>query len=628
MEKFSQKYKVFLAPTISGVFIVLGFILQKFNIPFSPIVFIGAFIIGGYKQAKEGIEELFGEHKFNVEFLMIFAAIGASIIGFWQEGAMLIFIFALSGALEEYATDKSKKAIHQLMDLQPLTAKRLTKQHEVEEVALDFLQIGDTLRVLKGEIIPIDGKITKGISSFNEAAITGEPLPKEKSVADEIFGGTINVSQPIEMKVTKNIDETLIRLIVKMVDEAQNNPSKSAQFIDRIEDTYVKAVLIIVFFMLFLPHFLLGWAWSETIYRAMVLLVVSSPCALVASITPATLSAISNGAKNGILVKGGIHLENLYNVKAVCFDKTGTLTYGAPKITDFVTIEKQDKRQIIEAVVSIETFSTHPLATAIVTEGAQLSSFKRTTTTTHIEDVAGKGIIGVCFDSHWIVGKKDFVKYQTANEELKQQARKMADEGKTIVFIQRDTEVVGFIALQDIVRKEAKAVIHALNEQGIQTILITGDNEHTAKAIADSLDIKELSANCLPDEKVTKVKAIQDKFGIIAMVGDGINDAPALATANIGVAMGKGSDIAMESADIILMESDISKLYYALKLSQKLHTISIQNVIFSLIVIGTLIFSNFFQAITLPLGVIGHEGSTILVILNGLRLLYFKNKTM
>lgn len=625
MKQIIQKYKIFSEPMLSGILIVLALLFSKQPI-ISPCLFIASFVIGGYKQALQGFRELIYERRFDVELLMVFAAIGASIIGYWQEGAMLIFIFSLSGALEEYATDKSKKEIHKLMDLQPLVAKRLDEMGNIETISVEQLKIGDHLLVSSGEAVATDGIIIDGTSSFNEAAITGEAFPKEKTIGAEIFGGTINTIQPITMKVTKNNDETLLRSIVKMVDDAQNTPPKSARLIEKIENYYVKIVLVFVGIMLFLPHFLLGWTWHETFYRAMILLVVSSPCALVASVTPATLAAISNGAKNGVLVKGGAYLETLTSIKAVCFDKTGTLTYGKPQITDVFLLDQNLEKEAINIVVSLEKFSTHPLAQAIVENGMQQEAFEKIVRVKNVEEIAGNGVTGEYENQKWLVGKQDFVNFSTADRKLQQQADQTAKAGKTIVYIEKANIVIGFIALQDVARNNAKETIVSLNKLGIETILITGDNENTARAIADTLAIKTVMANCLPHDKVAAIKQFQEELGAIAMIGDGINDAPALATADVGVAMGKGADIAMESADIVLMESDISKLYYVIKLAKKLQQISLQNIVFSLLVITLLITSNFIQAISLPLGVVGHEGSTILVILNGLRLLYFKNK--
>ncbi len=623
--EFIKKYQEFIATIISGILIAVGLILQSLGLDeLTPYIFISSFIIGGYNQAYSGIKSTIVEHKLNVELLMVLAAIGASIIGFWLEGAILIFIFSLSGSLEQFTTNKSKREIYKLMELQPTTAKRKNADGSIETVDINDLAIDDLLVVSAGESIAIDGIIVDGKSSLDEAAITGESIAKEKAVGDEVYGGTLNVAAPLTIRITKNIEDTLVRQIIKMVEAAQQAPSKTAQFIDSLESTYVKIVLVVVFFMMFLPHFVLGWDWQETFYRAMVLLVVASPCALVASVTPATLAAISNSARQGVLVKGGIHLENLYAIKAVAFDKTGTLTKGTPEITDFILANPDDKANLISAVITLEQLSTHPLAHAI-TDGLSEQGKYKATVCEDVEDVAGYGIKGSIANSKWKIGKKAFMD-GTFSDTFSQEIEAILNHGKTIVYVQKNNVVVALIALKDTIRDEAKAVVHQLNAHNIETIMVTGDNEKTAKIIAKEIGIHTVIADCLPEHKVTVINELLEKHGSVAMVGDGVNDAPALATATIGIAMGKGSDIALEAADIVLMHSDISKLFYAYMISKKLHTIVIQNIVFSLSVISLLILSNFLQIITLPYGVIGHEGSTILVILNGLRLLRFRFK--
>ena len=620
-----RKYRMFLEPTLSGLLILCGFGLLRFSSIVSTLLFIIAFIIGGYQQAIEGFVALREEHKFSVEFLMIFAAIGACLIGFWEEGATLIFIFSLSGALETYTQDKSRKEIQSLLNLEPSMARLLTEDGKTKQVLVDRLEVGQHVLVLPGDTVPIDGVIFKGTSSFNEAAITGEAMPKSKTIGAEIFGGTSNVSGPIEIVVTKAQQDTLLRKIVAMVAEAQNNPSKSERLIERIENKYVLTVLVVAGVMLFLPHYLLGWSWTETFYRTMVLLVVASPCALVASITPATLAAISNGAKNGMLIKGGIYLERLARTEAICFDKTGTLTYGIPKMTNLYFEESSSvtHTEILNAIVSLEQFSTHPLAKAITIAGQERKEFTDIVAVTEMVDVPGNGIQGMIAGKLWKIGKREFVAFDTASLPLKEQSMVAATEGKTIVYVEYMGNVVAFLAMQDIIRPGVKEAMFSLKNSGITTVLLTGDNEHTGKAIAAAVGIQEVHANCLPDEKVAHLRDIAASYENIVMVGDGINDAPALAYASIGVAMGKGSDIAIESADVVLMESDITKIAYLVALAKRLQKISLQNVVFSLGVIATLLILNFTQILTLPFGVVGHEGSTILVILNGLRLLGF-----
>ncbi|WP_226530070.1 heavy metal translocating P-type ATPase [Metabacillus niabensis] len=605
---------------ISGILIGIGWYLnsqgnEKVAIP----LFILAFVIGGFAKAKEGIEETIAERTLNVELLMIFAAIGSAIIGYWAEGAILIFIFALSGALETYTMNKSQREISALMSLQPEEALLITNGKE-RRVHVSTLTIGDTILVKPGERIATDGYILSGKTSIDQSPITGESMPVEKELNDEVYAGTVNGNGSITVSVTKKSTETMFQKILDLVQSAQSEKSPSQQFIEKFEGTYVKAVLMMVALMMVLPHYLLGWSWNETIYRALVLMVVASPCALVASIMPATLSAISNGARKGLLFKGGMHLERLSKTNVVVFDKTGTLTKGEPEVTDILTLDDVDLQEFYEAVLSIENQSNHPLAKAIVakinqdfpTEVAKMTS---------VDEKSGFGVKANIHGVQWKIGKADFVGRDAADTFHIGINATLSKDGKTIVYVQREDEIIGIIALKDVVRYEAKATIRKLQNNGIKAVMLTGDSVETAEAISKELNIDIFKGECLPEDKVTEIKLLKEKYGNVTMIGDGINDAPALATADVGIAMGEGTDVALETADIVLMKNELSKLTSAFTLSKQMNRIVKQNIVFSMSIIALLICSNFFQVLDLPLGVIGHEGSTILVILNGLRLL-------
>lgn len=609
-----------LATVVSGVLILLGWQLDgKISGVSSAIIFITAFIIGGFDQAKSGIKDTLKTHKLNVELLMVLAATGASIIGYWFEGAILIFIFSLSGSLETYTTNKSRREITKLMALKPETAFLQGEKGELTEVSVSDLKIGDLILVRPGESVPIDGQIKNGITTINEATINGESMPKEKKQGEDVFGGTVNLTGAITVSVSKKEEDTVFSQIIRMVQEAENKPSETAAFIERFEDKYVKAVLILVAIMLFLPHFALGWTWMETFYRAMVLLTVASPCALVASVTPATLAAISNGARHGILFKGGIHLEHLKAVHAVAFDKTGTLTKGTPTVTDFILPDEKEAEDIQNVVYTLEKNSAHPLAKAI--SDALDLRFATYLPELVTEDVPGFGV-QTNYNGHvFKVGKPDFIGAENTTSFQDEYAEDLAKEGKTIVYVSRDDRVVALLGLIDLEREEARTTISALQSSGLKTIMVTGDNEATALAIGEKIGIDYVIAGCLPENKVAVMEDLNTVYGSVCMVGDGINDAPALAHATVGVAMGEGTDIAMEAADIVLMKNDLEKLAYARKLSVRLSRVVKQNIVFSIAVICCLVLLNVFQTINLPFGVIGHEGSTILVILNGLRLL-------
>ncbi|MEH7237878.1 heavy metal translocating P-type ATPase [Bacillus sp. JJ1562] len=608
-----------IAAITSGVLIAIAWTLGHFEQSTASIVmYLLAFVIGGYAKAKEGITDTIAEKELNVEMLMIFAAIGSAIIGYWNEGAILIFIFALSGALETYTMNKSHKEISSLMGLQPEEATLI--QNGIERVVhVSSLQIGDTILVKPGERIPADGKLLKGETNVDQAAITGESIPVQKSLGDEVFAGTVNLRGSITVEVTKPNEDSLFQKIINLVQSAQSEKSPSQLFIERFEGRYVKFVLIAVGLMMFLPHFLLGWTWTETFYRAMILLVVASPCALVASITPATLSAISNGARRGILFKGGVHLEQLGNLKAIALDKTGTLTKGKPVVTDIIVADSIEHNAFLQIVASIENQSTHPLAGAIVTHAK--TNGQELLPIDGIEDMPGFGVKATIGEADWLIGKSDLVGKDAAAAFKNGVEKQLAAEGKTIVYVKSDDDIVGILALKDIVREDTVSAISALKDLGIYTVMLTGDGEKTAEAIAAESHVDQHIAECLPETKVNHIKELISKYETVAMVGDGINDAPALATANVGIAMGQGTDVALETADVVLMKNDLPRIAEAVKLSKRMNRIIKQNIIFSIGVITLLIVSNFFQIIDLPFGVIGHEGSTILVILNGLRLL-------
>ncbi len=609
-----------IAALIAGIFILLAWRLDTSGqTTASVLLYVIAFCVGGFAKAKEGIEETIEDKKLNVELLMVLAAIGSAAIGYWTEGAILIFIFAVSGALETYAMNKSHREISALMNLQPEEAWLVRGNFEPMKVSVSTLQIGDHLLIKPGERIPADGIIFKGQSSIDESAISGEPLPVLKSEGDEIFAGTVNLNGAITMEMTKANSETLFQKIIQLVQSAQSEKSPSQQFIEKFEGTYVKFVLLGVAIMMFLPHFVLGWDWTTTFYRAMVLLVVASPCALVAAIMPATLAAISNGAKNGVLFKGGLHLEHLSVLGALAVDKTGTLTQGKPVVTDFIVRDGFEPQMALAILAGIETQSNHPLAQAITSyaKAEGITALPQAT----IEDIPGWGIKGIVHNKEYQVGKPEFVNAQHANDFANGAAAKLAAQGKTVIFIRDQNGIVALTALKDTVRNEAKKAVSLLKELGIEVVMLTGDNEKTAKVIAKEAGVTEYVAECLPETKVTEMKRLLSQHHFVGMVGDGINDAPALATATTGIAMGEGTDVALETADVVLMKNDLSKIAYAVRLSRKMQRIVKQNIIFSIGVIILLIASNFLQVVDLPLGVIGHEGSTILVILNGLRML-------
>ncbi|WP_437181982.1 heavy metal translocating P-type ATPase [Salirhabdus salicampi] len=623
-KRFSQlcKHAQLIAALFSGFLIFMTWLLEEYlSQPWTVTLYVTAYIIGGFAKAKEGIEETVVHKELNVELLMIIAAIGAASIGYWTEGAILIFIFALSGALETYTMNKSEKEISSLMNLQPETALRLRDGKE-QLIPVTDLKVGDHFLVKAGERVPADGTIFRGETALEEAAITGESIPNKKTTGDDVFAGTMNLNGSITVQVTKPASESVFQKIIHLVQSAKSEKSPSQLFIEQFEGAYVKVVLFAGSVLLFLPYYAFGWTWQETFYRAMIFLVVASPCALVASIMPATLSAISNGARKGILFKGGVHVEGLAQVKAVALDKTGTITNGTPEVTDVLFAENSSfsKGKLLQVIGSIEKESNHPLANAIVSY-INNKNIEQNEQIDSLQDIPGKGLKAKVNGETWWIGNESLIGTETICHFYNGIHEQLAKQGKTLVFVANDDGVVALFALKDTIRKDIVDAIKGLQKENIEVVMLTGDHEETAKAIAEEAGVRQYYANCLPEDKVAKIKELKQKHGHVAMIGDGINDAPALATANLGIAMGDGTDVALETADVVLIKNDLTKVSYALQLSQKMNRIVKQNVVFSITVIILLLLSNFLQLIHLPLGVIGHEGSTILVILNGLRLL-------
>ncbi|MCY9363184.1 metal-transporting ATPase PfeT [Bacillus spizizenii] len=616
-EKNWAQHGELIAALVSGALILAGWLLSGHQV-LSITLYLLAFVIGGFAKAKEGIEETLESKTLNVELLMIFAAIGSALIGYWAEGAILIFIFSLSGALETYTMNKSSRDLTSLMQLEPEEAT-LMANGETKRVPVSDLQAGDMIVIKPGERVAADGIIESGSTSIDESALTGESMPVEKNTGDAVFTGTVNRNGSLTVRVTKANEDSLFRKIIKLVESAQSSVSPAQAFIERFENAYVKGVLIAVGLLLFVPHFALGWSWSETFYRAMVFMVVASPCALVASIMPAALSLISNGARNGMLVKGSVFLEQLGSVQMIAFDKTGTVTKGQPAVETIRIAEGFSEAEVLEAVYAIETQSSHPLAQAITTYAESLGVNQSGYIS--IEETSGFGVMAEVSGAKWKIGKAGFIGEEMAAQFIKQTAPDIIRSGYTIVFVKKDDQIAGCIALKDQIRPEAKEVMEELNRLGIKTAMLTGDHEDTAQAIANEAGMTTVAAECLPDQKVNEIIRLKEEFGTIAMVGDGINDAPALKAADVGIAMGGGTDVALETADMVLMQNDLKKLVNMCRLSRKMNRIIKQNIVFSLAVICLLICANFLQVMELPFGVIGHEGSTILVILNGLRLL-------
>jgi len=585
------------------------------------VIFYGlSFVIGGFAKAKEGVHLTIKNKSLNVEILMILAALGAFIVGNYSEGAILILIFSISGVLESYATSKSEKALTSLLKLAPKTALLFLDGHETE-VLVAHLKVGDKVIVKVGQMVPVDGKIVQGATSLNQAAITGEFIPVSKDVRDTVFAGSINIESSIVVETTKDPSQSVVQKIIDFVAKAQQDKTESQSSIDRIEKIYVYIVILIAILFMLVPPLFNWLSWSDAFYRGIIVLVVGSPCALVASITPAMLSALSNAAHHRILIKGGKHLEDIIGLKAVVLDKTGTITTGIPKVVRVEILSTLDQERILSILYTLEKQSGHPLAKAI-TEYLNPKYLLESIQTT---EVSGRGMEAFIDGASWKIGRFD----ATIADEIQAKLDRCTILGHSMVYIIRNKEVVGFVALMDTIRDNAKSVMAELASQGIKTVLLTGDNKYTASAIAKEAGIDLFEANCFPEDKVTRVKALQKTVGKVMMVGDGINDAPALATADVSVAMGTGTDVSLETADIVFMNDKLENLPRVIKLAKRMRRVTIQNVIFSISIITILMLSNIFGAFNIDLfsgfnitiGVVAHETSTIFVILNSLRLL-------
>ncbi|MBM6614957.1 heavy metal translocating P-type ATPase [Desemzia sp. RIT804] len=606
------------------VLAIIALFLNEDQIFLQNTLFSLAAIIAGYHVVVlEGIGETIENSKIQKKFipnshiLMGLAAIGASLIGNFWEATLLILIFSGAHFLEEYAEGRSKSEITKLLEMNPTTARLMTADGDTKIVDVGTLKVGDQLQVLNGDQVPIDGTIVSGTTAIDESSINGESIPKEKTIGDSVFGSTINGTGSFTMEVTKENKDTVFSKILQLVNQNQNNQTKAASIIQKFEPKYVKFVLLAIVLVIVLAPFVFSWTWSESVYRGLVLLVAVSPCALAAATVSATLSTTSNLAKKGVLSKGSAYLSQLADIDAIAFDKTGTLTKGKPVVTNVHFSDSVNQEEMIDIIVALEKESNHPLADAI------LRKFKaKQQLNVKVNNQVGKGLEGEHNGYRYRIGKP--ASFESTAEEYSQLNKEWASEGKTVVYVAENDKVMGLMALMDVPNEQAKATIDYFKQQGIHTTLITGDSKMTGKAVAEQLGIDEVIANVMPEDKSRIIDEQKEKYGVTAMVGDGVNDAPALVNADIGIAMGDGTDVAVEVSDLVLMQNDLSKLVQAHKLSSKMSRVIWQNIIFSMVVVAFLVVVSLLGLADIAISVIIHEGSTLVVILNGLRLLMTK----
>ena len=612
---------------LTFAFMIIGVILEKFiptpAAPWLPILFFAAaYITGGHEGFMEAMHDL-RRGRLNVDFLMILAAAGAALIGQWAEGAMLLFLFTLAEALEDYAMDRTHSAVEALTKLRPNEA---TVRRDGREVAVpvEEVHVGEIAIVRPGENIPVDGKVLHGETSVDQASITGESAPVLKQPGDAVFAGTINLDGAIDVRVTKEARDTTLARVIEMVSEAQSERAPTQRLIDRFAHPYAVGVIIAVSLVLVIGYFGFHMAFDDVFYKAMTLLVVASPCALVISTPASVLSGIAAGARNGVLFKGGVHLENAAKVDAIAFDKTGTLTYGRPVVTDIISMNGISENDLLRLVASAEVRSEHPIAQAIINEAQKRSV--PVLDPDEFRAIPGKGVRAVVDGRDLIIGSTRLL--QTHGDDpasIPENVLELQHDGKTTILAMEDGRLLGIIAVADLPRENAAQTIAELRKIGIKRIaMLTGDYQPVAENIARQLGLDEVYAELLPADKVDVVRALQKENPVI-MVGDGINDAPALALADVGMAMGAaGTDVAMETADIVLMADDLSKIPFTFRLARKARTVIIQNFAISIGVMALLVLATFSIGISLPIAVVGHEGSTLVVVLNGLRLLRMK----
>ncbi len=631
------------------VSLIVGWLLEELT-PLPQFVtwsfYAIAYVAGGYYSVQNAWASL-KARQFDVNFLMIIAAVGAALIGQPREGAVLMFLFALSNTLETYAMGRTHASIRSLLDMTPTTARVLRMYDEVE-VPVEQVAVNEVVRVRPGEKIPTDGLIVRGESAVNEASITGESVPAEKQPGARVFAGTLNGQGALDIRVTTAVDDSTLARIVKIVREAREQKASSQDFTDRvIGQYYAYAVVGITLLAIIIPLLFLGWNMQDTFYRAMTLMVVASPCALVISIPAALLSALASSARSGVLFKGGANLEAATRVKVVAFDKTGTLTTGRPGVVvvrpvdcrgcdelvrimpeiqhataapvdDHLGTLETDQVRLLAAAAAVESFSEHPLASAIVRAAKE-----RDISIPEASDFAamtGAGARAKLAGLELRIGRPDI--FQPVDPAIQAEVESQARQGRTVVLLGTDYPW-GLIAIADTVRPESANVVVNLKKAGIKrVVLLSGDNQYVAETLASQLGVDDVRANLLPEDKVTAIREIQDQYGPVAMIGDGINDAPALATATLGVAMGAvGTDVALESADVLLMSDDLSRLPGMLRLARRTRRIVRQNLIFAGTVMIVMMLLALSGTVSLPMGVVAHEGGTLLVVANGLRLL-------
>ena len=610
---------------ISSVITILTLVAEWTHIPetWAKVLYGTAVIIGGIFPAKKGLSSL-RHGRLTINTLLIVGAIGAIYLGLWEEAALLVVIFSLGEVLESYAVDKARGSIQALISLAPQEATVLRNGKELR-VPIEQVNVDETVIVKPGEKISVDGIVVSGISAIDQSSITGESIPVEKHAGDDVFASTLNGRGALEIKVTKLAEDSTLSKIVELVEDAQMKKGNAQNFSERFGAIYTPIMFVLAIIMAVVPPLFFNQPFDAWLYRALVVLVVSCSCSLVLSVPIAIVAGVGNAAKNGVLVKGGIHMETAGKVRVVAFDKTGTLTTGKPTVTDVVASGDISDEKLLEIAGTLEARSEHPLADAILKliseKGLELESIDEFTS------ITGRGAKGIIDGETYYIGNpRLFEEIGVPAEGHIKQIGRLQDEGKTVILVGSSKQILGMIAVSDQPKENARKAISKLKELGIKEIvMLTGDNKVTGEAIGRGIGVDEVRAELLPEDKISAIKALQEGHRTVAMVGDGVNDAPALAQADVGVSMGvAGTDVALETADIALMADDLNQLVYMVKISRKTVSVIKQNIVFSLAIVAFLVISALLGWMPLTTGLLLNEGSALVIIANGVRLLKVK----
>jgi len=592
------------------------------------LLFLASMFIGGLSLFKVGLQNLL-RFEFDMKTLMTVAVIGGAIIGEWAEVAIVVILFAISEALERFSMDRARQSIRSLMDIAPKEALVRRNGQEIM-IHVDDIAVGDIMIVKPGQKIAMDGVVVSGYSAVNQAAITGESVPVEKTVDDEVFAGTLNEEGLLEVKITKLVEDTTISKIIHLVEEAQGERAPSQAFVDKFAKYYTPIIMIIAALVAIVPPLFFDGSWETWVYQGLAVLVVGCPCALVISTPISIVSAIGNAAKKGVLVKGGVYLEEMGALKAIAFDKTGTLTKGVPAVTDYNVLNKQiNEKELLSIITALEYRSQHPLASAIMKKAEEENITYSDVQVEDFSSITGKGIKGNVNGTTYYIGSPKLFKELLTNDfdkDLEQNVTTLQNQGKTAMIIGTEIEILAVIAVADEVRESSKEIIQKLHQLGIKkTIMLTGDNKGTANAIGGQVGVSDIEAELMPQDKLDFIKQLRSEYGNVAMVGDGVNDAPALAASTVGIAMGgAGTDTALETADVALMGDDLRKLPFTVKLSRKTLNIIKANITFAIAIKFIALLLVIPGWLTLWIAILSDMGATLLVALNSLRLMRVK----